>query len=272
MRHDHFMLATYHKSRSFAPAAHAKKKQIPRAFGARDDIVARLREVRRKGRACCHPERSGNGFRGAAPVDLPLMNTVQHAVAMPAEPAYVPAMSPSAALMTADELLRANIPNKRTELVRGVLRVREPAGFLHGRVAMNLGAELRAHVKQTDAGAVLAAETGFKLFTDPDTVRAPDVAFVAKGREPPPDARGFADVAPDLVVEVLSADDRSGEVLAKVADWLSAGTRLVWVVDPARRVTRVYRQDGSETIVAADGTLDGEDVLPGFACPFASIL
>jgi Uma2 family endonuclease len=174
--------------------------------------------------------------------------------------------------MTADELLHANIPNKLTELVRGVLRVREPVGFLHGRVAMNLGAEIRAHVKESGAGVVLAAETGFKLQTDPDTVRAPDGAFVAKGREPAPDARGFADLAPDLVVEVLSPGDRPGDVLANIADWLSAGTRLVWVVDPARRLARVYRQDGTETIVAADGTLEGEDVLPGFACPLPTIL
>src|SRR5690349_20753567 len=188
---------------------------------------------------------------------------------MCAEPAYVPAMPPAAALMTAEELLHAHLPNQRSELVRGVLRVREPAGFLHGRVAMNLGAELRAHAKQAAAGVVVAAETGFKLFTDPDTVLAPDVAFIAKGHEPPPDARGFADLAPDLAVEVLSHDDRPGEVLAKVSDWLSAGARLVSVVDPQWHVARVYRQDGSETIVTADSMLDGEDVLPGFACPLA---
>ena len=74
------------------------------------------------------------------------------------------------------------------------------------------------------------------------------------------------------MVEVLSPDDRPGEVLAKVADWLSAGTRLVWVVDPARQVARVYRQDGSETIVTTDGALQGEDVLPAFACPLAAVL
>jgi Uma2 family endonuclease len=74
------------------------------------------------------------------------------------------------------------------------------------------------------------------------------------------------------VVEVLSPWDRPGAVLAKVADWLSAGTQLVWVVDPERRLARVYRDDGSETIVTADGALDGEGVLPGFACPVASIL
>ncbi len=180
------------------------------------------------------------------------------------------------ALMTADELLHAHLLNKRAELVRGVLRVREPAGAMHGRVAMNLGGEIRAHAKATDAGTAFAAETGFKLFSDPDTVRAPAVAFVVKGREPPPDAKGFAGLAPDLAVEVLSPDDRPGEVLAKVADWLSAGTRLVWVVDPMRRVARVYRQHGTESIVTTDreggNALEGEDVLPGFRCPLESIL
>jgi Uma2 family endonuclease len=79
-------------------------------------------------------------------------------------------------------------------------------------------------------------------------------------------------LAPDLVVEVLSPDDRPGEVLAKVADWLSGGSKLVWVVDPERRVARVYRHDGGETIVADTGALDGEDVLPGFSCALATIL
>ena len=150
--------------------------------------------------------------------------------------------------------------------------MREPAGSMHGRVAMNLGAELRAYAKAMDAGVVFAAETGFKLQTDPDTVRAADVVFVAQERVPPPDAAGFAELALDLVVEVLSPDDRPGEVLAKVADWLSAGTCLVWVVDPARQVARVYRQDGSETIVTTDGVLEGEDVLPASACPLATVL
>src|SRR5881628_3691553 len=168
---------------------------------------------------------------------------------MPPERAYVPVMSPPPALMTADELLRTHVPDKRTELVRGVLVVREPAGSRHGLVTMNLGAELAVYVKQTGAGGVYAAETGFKLTTNPDTVRAPDLA-----------------------VEVLSPGDRPGEVLAKVADWLSAGTRLVWVLDPERRLARVYRHDGSETIVTAEGALAGEDVLPGFSCSLVSIL
>ncbi len=191
---------------------------------------------------------------------------------MPAERAYVPIMSPPAALMTADDLLRTPVPHKRTELVRGVLVVREPAGGLHGVVALNLGAELAGYVKHTAAGRVFAAETGFQLAASPDTVRAPDVAFVRSDRLPQAVPRGFPSLAPDLVVEVLSPGDRPGEVLAKVADWLSAGSRLVWVVDPERRLARVYRHDGSETFVSAEGALEGEDVLPGFGCPLVSIL
>jgi len=190
---------------------------------------------------------------------------------MPAEHAYVPNMS-SPGLVTADELMQLRIPDKHVELVRGVLVVREPAGSTHGLVAMRLGVELAVYVKRTGAGDVFAAETGFKLTTDPDTVRAPDIAFVRRERMPPPDATGYAALAPDLVVEVLSPGDRPGEVLAKVSDWLSAGTRLVWVVEPLRHLARVYRDDGSETIVPADGVLDGEDVLPGFSCPLASIM
>ena len=190
---------------------------------------------------------------------------------MDAETFYVPRMDSRVALMTADELLHLHLPDKRTELVRGRLIVREPAGWTHGVVAMNIGAKLAAHVNQHGAGVVLAAETGFRLESDPDTVRAPDVAFVARDRIPE-SPRGFPALAPDLAVEVLSPDDRAGEVLAKVGEWLSAGTKLVWVVDPARFLARVYRADGSETAVSVDSTLDGEDLLPGFSCPLASVL
>ena len=191
---------------------------------------------------------------------------------MSAEQAYVPEMSPTPALMSADQLLHLSIPGKCTELVRGVLVVREPPGSLHGLVARSLGAELAVYAKRTGAGGVFAAETGFHLARNPDTVRAPDVAFVARERMDAARTTGYAALGPDLVVEVLSPNDRPGEVLAKVADWLSAGTKLVWVVDPQRRLARVYRHDGSETLLSADDVLDGEDVLPGFTCRLASVL
>lgn len=174
--------------------------------------------------------------------------------------------------MTADDLLHTSFPDKRIELVRGVLIVRKPAGYTHGRVIAHLTGRLWSHVEQTGAGEVLGAETGFTLFRDPDTVRAPDVAFVRRDRLPDPASRAFVELAPDLVVEVLSPDDRPGETLAKVGDWLQAGARLVWVIDPERRVARVYRADGSALDLSEEGVLSGEDVLPGFVCRLAAVL
>ena len=170
-------------------------------------------------------------------------------------------------LITAEELPIQQLPHKRTELVNGRMVVREPAGHRHGRIANKLAHLLTAYVEDLDLGVVYAAETGFVLSREPDTVRAPDVAFVVTERLPEPESTGYAELAPDLVAEVLSPDDRPGAMFAKVGDWLSAGTRLVWVVDPSRRQIRVYRRDGSQGVVAGSEALDGEDVIPGFLCP-----
>jgi Uma2 family endonuclease len=158
------------------------------------------------------------------------------------------------------------------ELVRGHLVVREPAGFRHGVVAMEIARRLGDFAAAHRAGIVVAAETGFRLFTDPDTVRAPDAAFIRTSRVPQPLPRGYADVAPDLVVEVLSPDDRPGETLAKVGDWLDAGCALVWVIDPERRVARVYRADGSQDAVTTQGALAGEELLPGLRIPLDGVV
>jgi len=190
---------------------------------------------------------------------------------MPADSAYVPSVS-SSTLLTADQLLHVRAPGKRVELVRGVLVVREPAGLRHGRVTVALTRRLADYVEAEALGVVYAAETGFTLARDPDTVRAPDIAFIRRARLPDPEPPGFPDLAPDLVVEVLSPGDRPGEVLAKVADWLSSGTRLVWVLDPERREARVYRQDGTEALVTGNAALSGENLLPGFACALDAIL
>jgi Uma2 family endonuclease len=173
--------------------------------------------------------------------------------------------------MTAEELLRSSLPNKRAELVRGVLVVREPAGYRHGDVAARLLVAIANHVDANGLGRVFAAETGFTLTRNPDTVRGADVAYVSTARLPDPPPRGFAELAPDLAVEVLSPDDRPGEVLAKVGDWLNAGARVVWVVDPVHVIARVYRADGSESIVDEAGALQGDDVLPGFEYPLSAM-
>lgn len=174
--------------------------------------------------------------------------------------------------MTADELQHFYIPDKQIELVRGVLVVRELPGFRHGRVSAALIFRLGTHLQATGSAQVVVSEVGFKLASDPDTVRGPDVAVVSRDRVPDPEPTTFVGVAPDLVVEVVSPGDRPGEVLRKIADWLSAGTRLVWVVDPGRRVAHVYRDDGAEQALTAADTLDGADVVPGFTCPLRDIL
>ena len=175
------------------------------------------------------------------------------------------------ALLTADDLLQLPPTDKHTELVRGVMVVREPPGFRHGAIAVNLAILLGQFVRAHDLGLVLS-ESGFVLFSSPDTVRGPDVSFVRRQRVPDPIPRGFVRFAPDLAVEILSPNDRPGEVLEKVADYLNAGTHLVWIIDPDHRQARVHRANGTLAILSESEFLDGEHVVPGFTCAVADVL
>jgi len=175
-------------------------------------------------------------------------------------------------LITAEELLGIRTPGKSTQLQRGHLLVREPPGTRHGSIAARLTYLLADYVYRHDLGLVCGQDTGFKIESDPDTVRGADVAFVGRERVDQIPARGYATFAPDLVAEILSPDDRAGEVLAKVGQWLDSGCKLVWVIDPIRRQARVYREDGELSIIPADGSLDGAPVVPGFSCALAEVL
>ncbi len=175
-------------------------------------------------------------------------------------------------LFTAAELFNLSIPGKRLELVKGELFEMAPAGGRHGSVAMTIGVLLGAHVRTNRLGETFAAETGFILRLNPDTVRAPDAAFVAAHRLPEGEVpTGFLELAPDLAVEVLSPSDRPGEVAEKVEDWLRAGTRLVWVIDPATRTVTVYRSLDDVQELSGEDRLDGEQVVPGFSCALAEV-
>lgn len=180
-------------------------------------------------------------------------------------------MGSQAHLMTADELLRSDVPNKSTELVRGVLVVREPPGGLHGHLSARLTFLLGQHVYPARAGMLFSQDTGFLIARDPDTVRAPDVAFVSAHRTAAVGS-GYVPFAPDLAVEIKSPSDRASEVRDKVADWLRAGTRLVWVIDHDRSVAHIHRADGSVSTVRGDGQLSGAGVLPGFRCYLSALL
>lgn len=170
-------------------------------------------------------------------------------------------------VMTAEQLMRLPGRGKRHELKRGELLTMTPAGALHGRMAMTLGALLHSYASQHKLGQVFAAETGFKIHIDPDTVRAPDVAFVAQEHIPPTGVpRGYWELAPDLVVEVVSPNDSAADVQDKIEEWLNSGVRSVWVVYPDTQTIHVYCSLKQIRILKQGDTLDGGDVLPGFSC------
>ena len=126
-------------------------------------------------------------------------------------------------------------------------------------------------LKDHPLGILTGAETGFHIGHNPDTVRAPDVAFVRADRLPRSTVSGFFRGAPDLAVEVLSPEDRAGEVLAKVQEWLDAGCRNVWVIDPRTRTVSVHRSRREILVLSAPDSLTGDDLLPEFSVPVAEI-
>jgi len=174
--------------------------------------------------------------------------------------------------ITADQLLRMPDDGYRYELVAGELRKMVPAGWRHGASGCNLLSLLSRHVLDEKLGQLFLAETGFLLARDPDTVRAPDIAFVHRDHLPenlPKEA--FWPGAPDLVVEVVSPGDTLGEIDDKVKMWLDAGAALVWVVNPQWRNVTVYRSAIDIKTLTEKDQLDGEDVVPGFRCPVGDI-
>ena len=198
-----------------------------------------------------HSLRCGNR-RGQAPDEFAIliaMSTVTH--------------------VTADELLA--LPTgmgKRYELLAGELRVMSPSGWRHGQVVGNLHSILGPFIRSRRLGQSFGAETGFLLTRSPDTVRAPDFAYISNARLPSQDPdEAFWPGAPDLAVEVLSPGDRTGEVDEKIAAWLTAGCAAVWVIDPNLETVTVYRSRTDVRVLAAGEVLEDVSVVPGFSCP-----
>ena len=173
---------------------------------------------------------------------------------------------------TAEQLWKLPDDGLRRELVRGQLRVMTPAGAEHGRVAATVGSLMNAHVRRAVSGVTFAAETGFVLARDPDTVRAPDAAFVSKERA---DTVGrtvkYWPAAPDFAVEVVSPDDSSREVEEKALDWLHAGSVAVLVLDPSRRTATVYRGQVAARVYREHDTLELGDAVPGWRVAVADL-
>ena len=174
-------------------------------------------------------------------------------------------------LLTADDLWKKVADGSRYELSKGELLPMTPVGWRHGEIVIRLGRMLQQHAEENSLGGV-GTEVGFRLARDPDTVRAPDIAFVARNRMPQgAAAERFAELAPDLAVEVLSPEDTASEIQRKVEEYLAAGARLVWIVDPSNQRVTTYRSLQDIKILSVEQQLDGGDILPGFTVQIAQI-
>ncbi len=175
--------------------------------------------------------------------------------------------------MTAEELFK--MPDDgyhRYELVRGELRKMPPPGAYHGKSATRVGRPLADHVDENHLGEVYIGEVGFRIGSNPDHVRAPDVAFVSREREDEVgEMHGYFPGPPDLAIEVISPNDIYREVDEKVQDWLDAGTRMVIVINPRRHEVRVHTPTSDTVILTPGDTLDGGDVVPGWRIPVSRV-
>lgn len=169
-------------------------------------------------------------------------------------------------LITADELLRLPDDGSRHELVKGELRKMSPSGARHGRIAAKIIGKLVAYTQAHKTGAVYASEVGFRIARNPDTVRAPDAAFVRAERVV--DTPGFFEGPPDVAFEVVSPSDSYSHVQAKTKDWLRAGTCVVVVVDPSTRGIAIHRPDNTQQ--HTDG-IRIDDVIPGWEMSAADV-
>jgi Uma2 family endonuclease len=186
-------------------------------------------------------------------------------------------MATAQKLMTAEEFAQLPEPasGEQMELVRGVVVMAPPANTGHGEWAAEITAALRSFVKRHRLGRV-SGEGGYRLHREPDTVRAPDAAWIGferlpKGRFPIDE---YLDGAPNLAVEVMSTHDRELDIDEKIADYFAAGTERVWVVRPRQRTVTVHRPNGDSHRYTATDTLTSDDAafpVPGFELPVAHI-
>ena len=168
---------------------------------------------------------------------------------------------------TARDLERLSDQGHHYELVKGELRPMSPSGGPHGSATSRISFYVNGLVYGDELGETFAAETGFFVEQDPDTILAPDFAFVSQERLPDPLPKSYVPVVPDFAVETRSPNDTKREVSEKVEEWLTAGVRLVWVVEPEKRTITTHRLGREGLTFTAGETVDGEDVLPGLAVP-----
>jgi Uma2 family endonuclease len=181
--------------------------------------------------------------------------------------------APPAKKLTPDDLLRLPDRGKGFELVDGELKELN-VSYLSSFTAGQVFFQLQSHVGPRNLGWVSPKGTSFRCFPDdPDRVRRADTAFHTLGRLTPAQVtvEGHCTVAPDLVVEVISPNDLAYEVAEKRVEWLAAGARLVWVIEPVQQTIHAYRPDGTVALFGRTDTLTADPVLPDFRAPVADL-
>ena len=173
-------------------------------------------------------------------------------------------------LVTAKELERFPSDDRRYELLEGRLVAMTPVSYAHSRTVMRFGSMLERCTREHNLGDV-HAELGVILKTNPDTVFAPDIAFIKRERVPATTPRGFWKGAADLAVEVLSPDDRPAEIRNKVAEYLRRGTPLVLVIDPEKRLITKWPPSSSPVTLKEGDVLDLSEIIEGFSCDVRAI-
>lgn len=172
---------------------------------------------------------------------------------------------------TAEDLERLSAQGYRYELIKGELRPMSPSGGPHGDATSRVSFYINGLVYGEERGLTFTAETGFFVARNPDTVIAPDFAFVAEERLPETLPEGYVSIIPDLAVETRSPNDIAKEVADKVEDWLTAGVKIVWVIEPRKRTITSHRRGRQPLVFGVGNALDGEDILPGLSIPLNMI-
>lgn len=153
------------------------------------------------------------------------------------------------------------------ELVEGEIKRMSPTGWKHGDIEHTLASHLGKFVRDQDLGKVMVGEVGIYTGRDPDTVRAADVLFISYERLENAAPDGFLDVAPELVVEIMSPTNQWEEVRRKIEEYFAIGVERVWIVEPANRAVQIYRSRDAVRTLSENDTLEGEGALDGFAIP-----
>lgn len=153
----------------------------------------------------------------------------------------------------------------RCELIAGQIVTYHPNYWVHGKCTATLAFYLHSFILEHNIGNILIGGVGIYIRRNPDTIRAADVLYISHERMAQVQSQSFLDVAPELVVEVLSPDDRWLEVQQKIIDYFQAGVTQVWMAAPAHQTVSVYRSHSDVTMFNAGDTLISQDMLPGFS-------